>query len=167
MLTRIRHLKVSMFSDKKSSLKTFKFLENSTMNISQWTEHQSFNRIEVCHWIILLNLVEMTLRSAARPRWHSQGTRRTLAFHLGHSRVTCVSLQLHFLFTCSSLIHTSFTYGSLCQQGVQWVIHNWLIRAWRPAFTKHSLILWISAKALPILVTSLSLEMPHSPSRFR
>ena len=82
--------------------------------------------------------VKMTLRSAARPSEHSRGTQHTLAFHLGHSRVTCGSLQLHLLFTCSSFIKTSFTWGSLGQQGVQWVIYNWQIRAWRPASTKHS-----------------------------
>ena len=92
------------------------------------------------------------------PSGHSRGTQHTLAFHLGHSRVTCGSLQLHLLFTCSSFIKNSFTWGSLGQQSVQWVIYNWQIRAWRPASTKHSPILWISEKVLPILVTSLSLN---------
>ena len=108
--------------------------------------------------------VKMTLRSAARPSEHSRGTQHTLAFHLGHSRVTCGSLQLHLLFTCSSFIKTSFTWGSLGQQCVQWVIYNWQIRAWRPASKKHSPSLWISEKALPILVTSLSLGLSLSPS---
>ena len=49
---------------------------------------------------------------------HSRDTRRALAFHLGHSRVTCVSPQLHLSFTRSFLIHTSFTFGSLDQQSV-------------------------------------------------
>ena len=58
----------------------------------------------------------------------------------------CVSLHLQLLFTCSSLSHTYFTCGSLGQQSVQWVIHSWLIRAWRPAFPKHSLISWFQQK---------------------
>ena len=49
----------------------------------------------------------------------------------GRSRVACVSLHNHLSFTCSSLIHTSFTSGSLGQQGVQQALHNW--RAQRPA----------------------------------
>ena len=108
--------------------------------------------------------VKMTLRSAARPSEHSRGTQHTLAFHLGHSRVTCGSLQLHLLFTCSSFIKTSLTWGSLGQQGVQWVIYIWQIRVCRPASTKHSPILWISEKALPILVISLLLELSLNPS---
>ena len=96
---------------------------------------------------------------------HSRDTRRALAFHLGHSRVTCVSLQLHLSFTRSFLIHTSFTCGSLGQQSVQWMLHNWIIRAWKPASSKHSPVLWFSAKALPCFVTSMSLEKPLSPFR--
>ena len=96
---------------------------------------------------------------------HSRDTRRALTFHLGHSRVTCVSLQLHLSFTCSSLIHTSFTCGSLGQQSVQWMLHNWLIRAWKRASSEHSPVLWFSAKALPFFVTSVSLKKTLSPYR--
>ena len=95
----------------------------------------------------------MTLRSAARPRW-------ALA---GHSAGTCISsgeLKSHLSFTCSSLIHTSFTCGSLGLQHVPGMLHNLLNRAWRPASTKHSLILWFSAKALPILVPLISFQCP-------
>ena len=96
--------------------------------------------------------------------WHSRDTRRALAFHLGPSRVTFISLQLHLLFTCSSPIHTSFTCWSLSQQSVQWMRHNWLISAWRLAFTKHSLILWFSAKALLPLVLLISFQCLSFPS---
>ena len=56
-----------------------------------------------------------TPRSAAHPL-------RTLDGHLHlfwdtHESLS-VSLQAHLLFTCSALIHTSFTCGSICQQGV-------------------------------------------------
>ena len=95
---------------------------------------------------------------------HSRNTRRALAFLVGHSRVTCVSLQLHLSFTCSFLIHTSFTCGSLDQQSVQWMLHYWLVRAWRLASTKHSLICWFSAKALPILVPLISFQCLSFPS---
>ena len=88
-------------------------------------------------------MVKVTLRSA---------------FHLGHSRVTCASLQLHLSFACSFLIHTSFTCGSLDQQSVNQMLHNWLCRAWRLASTKHKLIHWFSAKALPILVSLISFQ---------
>ena len=96
---------------------------------------------------------------------HSRDTRRALAFRLGHSRVTCVSPQLHLSFTRSFLIQTSYTCGSLGQQSVQWMLHNWIIRAWKPASSKHSPVLWFSAKALPCFVTSMSLEKPLSPFR--
>ena len=95
---------------------------------------------------------------------HSRDTRRALAFHLGHSRVTCFSLQLHMSFTRSFLIHTSFTCGSLDQQSVQWMLLNWLVRAWRLASTKHSLIRWFSAKALPILVSLISFQCLSFPT---
>ena len=85
-----------------------------------------------------------------------------IAFHLGHSRVNCVSLQLHLSFTCSSLLHMSFTCGSLGQQGDQRMLYNWLIRAWRPASTKHYLVVCLSAKALPFHLTSRLLKMPLS-----
>ena len=50
---------------------------------------------------------------------HLRDTRRVFAFHLGHSRVSCVSLHLHLSFISSSLTHASFTCGSLGQQSVQ------------------------------------------------
>ena len=118
-----------------------------------------------------MDAVKMTLGQQPALGGHSRDTRRALAFHLGHLRVTCISLQLHLLFTCSSLIHTSFTYGSLGQQSVQWMLHNWLISARRPAFTKHSLTLWCPEKALPgtsfgpidfISMPLLSLHWPFS-----
>ena len=99
--------------------------------------------------------VKITLRSAARPR-------RALAFHLRHSRVTCTSLQLHLLFTCSSPIDMSFTCGSLDQQSVLWRRNNWLISAWRPAQMK--LNLWFPAKALLPLVLLNSLQCLSFPS---
>ena len=96
--------------------------------------------VHILFWFgyFVVLLVKMTLRSAARPR-------RALARHSGHSRVTCVSLQLHFSFICSSLIHMYFTCGLLGQQSVQWMLHNWLIRALKPAYSKHLPVLWISA----------------------
>ena len=88
-------------------------------------------------------MVKVTLRSA---------------FHLGHSTVTCVSLQLHLSFACSFLLHTSFTCGSLDQRSVNQMLHNWLCRAWRLASTEHKLIHWFSAKVLPILVSLISFQ---------
>ena len=76
-----------------------------------------------CKWctskLDIKNVVKMTLKLASRPRRALADTPRALAFHLIDSRVTCVSLQLHLSFTCSSLIQMSFTCGSLGQQSVQ------------------------------------------------
>ena len=94
----------------------------------------------------------MTLRSAARRR-------RALA-----RRSLTHSVQLHLSFTRSFFIHISFTCQSLGQQSVLWMLHNWLIRAWRLASTKHSLIRWFSAKALPLSVPLISFQCLSIPS---
>ena len=107
--------------------------------------------------------VKMTIGSAARP-WqalarHSAGT----CISFGTLQSHLCSLQLHLSFTCSSLIHTSYTCGSLDQQSVQWMLHNWLFRAYKPASSKHWPVLWFSVKASPCFVTSISFEKPLRP----
>ena len=68
----------------------------------------------------LHQMVKKTLRLAVPP------TLRALARHLSGTCISswthkspCVSLQVHLLFTCSSLIHLSFNYGSLGPQNFQ------------------------------------------------
>ena len=102
-------------------------------------------------------MVKKTLRLAVPP------TLCALARHLYGTCISswthkspCVSLQVHLLFTCSSLIHMSFNCGSLGQQSFQWMLHNWLIRVWRPAATKHWVKLLFSAKTLPMLLSRSS-----------
>ena len=116
--------------------------------------------VKLYSWTVKFFLWKCFLGRQPALGWHSRDTRRALAFHLGPSRVTFISLQLHLLFTCSSPIHTSFTCWFISQQSVQWMLHtgNWLIIAWRLASTKHSLILWFSAKALLPLVLLISFQ---------
>ena len=124
-------------------------------------------------WLILgvQFRVKMTLRSAASPR-------RALATHSASNCISSELLKSHLPFTSitlaihlSSVIHMSFTYGSLGQQDVQWMLHNWLNRAWKPASTKHYLIFWFSTMALQqyclcILVPLISFQCPFSLSVF-
>ena len=89
------------------------------------------------------------------------GTRETLGGHLNFIWDTPESLVFHPNYTCHSPVPFSFTRLTLVS--VQWMLYNWIIRAWKPASSKHSSVLWFSAKALPCLVTSMSLEKPLSP----
>ena len=59
--------------------------------------------------------IKLNLRLAVCPWW-------ALVFHLGHSKVPCVSRLSHLLFSCSSLASTSFTCGTVYQQ---WSILVW------------------------------------------
>ena len=113
-------------------------------------------------------MVKKTLRLAVPP------TLCALARHLSGTCISswthkspCVSLQVHLLFTCSSLIHMSFNCGSLGQQSFQWMLHNWLIRAWRPAATKHWVKFLFSAKRLyPCCLAARVLDLT-TPVRIR
>ena len=96
-------------------------------------------------------LVEMTLRTAAR-LW------RSLARHSVGTYISSGTLQSLFCFTSVTLvIHLFLSHSHVFhlwvtgQQSVQWMLRNWLIRAWKPASSKHSPVLWFSAKALPFL----------------
>ena len=97
--------------------------------------------------------VKMTLRSAARPR-------QALARHSAGTCISSGTLQSHLCFTPITLVIHSFLFHSHFFH----MLHNWLVRAWRLASTKHSLILWFSAKALPILVSLISFQCLSFPS---
>ena len=59
------------------------------------------------------------------------------------------------------LINSKNTSGSLDQQSVERMLHDWLVRAWRPAPTKH---LWFPAEALPKLAPLISFQCLSFPS---
>ena len=123
----------------------------------------------ICHvnilglnpYYVLCNLLKN--RGSCDGKSDLGSTRRALVFHVGNSRVSLVSLQLHLSFPCSTLNPSSFTSGSFCKQRVQWMLHNWHIRAWRPASRKHSPATYVFGKGYTFFVTSTSLEKPPSP----
>ena len=59
------------------------------------------------------------------------------------------------------VINSKNTCGSLDQQSVKRMLHDWLVRAWRPAPTKHSRF---PAEALPKLAPLISFQCLSFPS---
>ena len=99
----------------------------------------------------------MTLRSAVRPR-------RALAFHLGHSRVTCVSLQLHLSFCFLSRAHFFHLWGTWSAKrpvNASILTCQGLKASFYEAFTNS---LFFFTKALPILVPLISFQCLSFPS---